>query len=45
MRLTEEVGRRCGGGERPAWRSSDGGGWLARAIRRRPCRSVRGRVR
>jgi hypothetical protein len=25
-RLTEEVGRRWGGGERPAWRRSDDGG-------------------
>jgi hypothetical protein len=45
--LTEEVGRRWGGRERPARRCSDGRGQhtRARAIQRRPCRSVRGRVR
>jgi hypothetical protein len=45
--LTEEVGRRWGGRERPAQRCSDGRGrhTRARAIQRRPCRSVRGRVR
>jgi hypothetical protein len=45
--LTEEVGHRWGGGERPAWRRSDGGGrsddgWRCSTL---PCGSMRGRKR
>jgi hypothetical protein len=45
--LTEEVGRRWGGGEQPTRQRSDGGEWLSRAGKTMAstCRPVRGRGR